>query len=224
MQADPPLETTPAPPTLLARRVVARLIDDALLITFMIMLVLLVFRKTGSDGNGFLPSVGIPGMESAWTAYAPLSDDDGGDIGLAIFLGSLLCLLLLILYVAVASMTRGVTVGRLMTGLRVVAADGRPAADRIIAGRELIRMASVALALTFLSLVSWPLVGPGGALFGRAYTGEVGQVSAVAGAFLPLAFTAAGLIGAAMVHPDGRALHDRWSRTKVVRAGAVPQG
>lgn len=204
-------------PTHFGRRVIARLLDDAILVGLSIVIAVTMSIHVGDGASASGLFYGGPdARESGWTAYAPLGDEGGGHPASAILMTGVYASLLFIAYVILATFTRGATPGKIVTGLRVTAADGSPALRRVVAGRECLRVASVGLALALVAPVISPLSGAGSGIFGTGVSTEIGQVVAAMSALLPIGIVAAGLLGAALVHPAGRALHDRLAGTRVV--------
>jgi uncharacterized RDD family membrane protein YckC len=207
-------------PSYLGRRVLARVIDDLLLVILSIMIVVNTTIKLGDHGNGIY-STGLGGPttdagEGAWTTYAPLSDDE--HLNTTLLAIGAFALLLFLAYAWWSSRTAGGTLGRRVAGIRVVSADGAPAPRRVIAGRELVRVALGGAALAILGPVSGELAAVGQSLVGTQFSTETGQVTAAMTAILPAALVLAAFLGAALIDPEGRAPHDRWSRTRVVRS------
>jgi uncharacterized RDD family membrane protein YckC len=208
----------PTPPSHLGRRVIARVIDDLLLVIISIVIVINTTIALGDHSNGLYTTAppSIAGGEETWTTYAPLSDEEHVNTTL-VAIGAL-ALLLFVAYTWWSSRTAGGTLGRRIAGIRVVGTDGQPAPRRVIAGRELVRVALGGAALAILGPVSGELATVGQSLVGSEFSTETGQVTAAMTAILPSALVLAAFLGAALIDVEGRAPHDRWSRTRVVRS------
>jgi uncharacterized RDD family membrane protein YckC len=203
--------STPDDRPVVLRRVIARLLDDTLLAAISVVLVLAMARTFGDHTAGvFYPDDG-----GSTTSYEPYVD--GSASPLAIVTGGLLASGLFAGYSWISSLREGVSLGRLVTGLKVLGADGGSAPARLLFGREILRLALICVALAIIAPVGSPIGNAMSAVAEGGYSTELSQLSAVLGSVLPAAVVFALLVGFTLVDPKQRAPHDRLAKTIVVR-------
>lgn len=197
---------TPAS-TVVARRVLARLIDDAAMIAIAVGVSMVV-------GRLFVDRAGVLQLMETFSAEpepAPPS---------AAALTVLLLVMAVVVYSLAASALGGRSPGRALTGLTIVRIDRAPVTTRFLLGRELLRMALIGLTIA----IAWP-ISTAVVVFSEKLgfrTDDTASVLAAFAPWLPVAITAGLWTGAALLDPLERAPHDRVARTQVV--GGDPSG
>lgn len=200
--------TSPATPltganTLFARRVLARLIDDAVLVIVALGISMLVSSFVDE------PSV-IQLMNTFGEEPAPPPTS-------ATALALVLLLMAIVVYYLAASTLGGRTPGRALAGLTVVRADGRAASTRLLLGRELLRVCLLGLAIG----IAWPLNESFAVLIAEVESlDDLTRPLRALAPWLPVVVVAGLWIGATLVDPLERAPHDRVAGTRVVSATA----
>lgn len=186
----------------IARRIVARAIDDGVLVTVALGIAILVARLFGEDPDvlqlmatfGFDPTAPPPSV-AALAVFLLLGATVAFSLGV--------------------SALGGRSLGRALAGVTVIGADHRTPASRVLFGRELLRLALTALVVG----VAWPL-RDAVATFAEKLDvdNDVAGVLLSFAAWIPIAVAAGLWIGATLVDAYGRAPHDRIAHTRVVAA------
>lgn len=189
--------------TVVARRVLARLIDDAAMIAIAVGIAMVVGRQL-VDRAGVLQ---LMETFNAEPEPAPPS---------AAALTVLLLVMAIFVYSLAASALGGRSPGRALTGLTIVRSDSGPVTTRFLLGRELLRMALISLTIS----IAWP-ISTAVVVFSEKLGFRADDTASVLVAFapwLPVAIAAGLWTGAALLDPLERAPHDRVAGTQVVGA------
>ena len=181
----------------LVRRVIARAIDDAIVVAFAIAFYRAVGTVVELNTGGEIQQ--LPGWADSGASTAAVLTL----LALGLFVAGTFAFYLFV------SVSRGRSPGRAVAGIVVVRADGAPASQRVLLGRELLRVALIAAALAIV----WPL--------GEVVSATVQRFSPDAGVsdlvvWIGYPVVAAIWIGATLVDPLGRAPHDHIAGTRVV--------
>lgn len=195
---------------LVLRRVIARVVDDGLLTGLSILIALGINRLVSPSraASEFTPGIDI------------VTAGETATVG--VLLTGLLATMLFLFYVGNAAGRRGATIGRLATGIRVVAHDGGRLPASVVFGRELTRVALVCLSLAIVHPVADALGRPFLELAANPSGEAASLIVTTVTVLVPVCVVIAGWIGAALLDPRGRAPHDRLARSAVVRASAAP--
>lgn len=193
--------------SILVRRVLARIIDDGLLVTLAVGC-----ATVGAEiGKSFEPG----GSESELQVYGIII----GRQPEAVAVAALMTIALVVAYYAVTSLFEGRSLGRTVTSIRVVRADGRTPTTSALFGREVLRVALVGLALALVSSVTSPL-----AISAYAVQQPIGETVTIwIGVILlglPTSLVVAGWLGAAAVDDEGRASVSASARLRSARREA----
>lgn len=189
---------------IVVRRVVARVIDDGLLLAGAIGIAALSATLLGDfDAAGERIVSGIP---VSLLTRGQLPALVAASFATGMFIA----------YIGVASLFGGRTLGRIVTNLRVIRSDGREPAPSVLFGRELVRVALICLSLAIVAPIMTVLASAT-LLAGRGAGPTTAVILASTASILPVLLGAAGWIGATAVDEHGRAPHDRLAKTRVVR-------
>lgn len=184
-----------------------------------------LFARVVDDGLLLAIAVGIAvAIASAVEPPDPTGEEAMAGISGGVFAEPTTASLVAVLFVAASvavlggfSLLDGRSPGRAIFGVQVVRNDGRVPTPGALFGRELVRIAAVALTIA--------LVSPATAALQAALVGlgpdDARTVSLLVTAttlFLPFVVVAAGWFGIAASDDEGRAPHDRLTKTRVVRA------
>lgn len=189
----------------LGRRIVARIVDDAVLVA--VAVGISTIAANFADEPGVLQLMARFG---GGDLTGPSSVD--GAVALAAILVAS------VLYFLAASASGGRSPGRALARISVIRADGRVPTTRHLLGRELLRVGMLAIAVA----VVWPLHHLFAEVVDRS--GSYSHVSWFTQAFalwLPGTVVGTLWIAVVLVDPLERAPHDRVAGTRVV--GAAPQ-
>lgn len=188
----------------LGRRIVARLVDDAALLA--VAIAITTIAANFADEPGVLQLM-VRFGDGELTG--PASRD--GAIALSAILA------VSVLYFLAASASGGRSPGRALARISVIRVDGRAPSTRHLLGRELLRVAMLAVAVA----VVWPLHELFAEVVDRS--GGYSHVPWFAQAFalwLPGTVVGTLWIAVALVDPLERAPHDRVAGTRVVGAAS----
>lgn len=188
----------------LARRVLARVVDDILIVSVGLAIAM-VSAAVLVDDPGVLQLM-------SWSEEPPTRPPTS----VAVLSVSLLAGATLVYFLA-SSALGGRTPGRALADLTVVRIDGTRPPTRLLFGRELLRLAMIGITIA----ITWPLHDAAIMILNEVeFAPDVDGLLHTFAAWLPIAAVGGLWLGAVLVDPLERAPHDRIAGTVVVRPSA----